>query len=133
SATRQRHWPRCRLPLPRRTQPARRGGRDPAPLRRSSERAHRRHNAQGGIVTRTSLAPPTGSTRTDQPAADEHTLILRLTEIVEQLARQQTAAVLELRCFTPAQAADILGKNEHWVLDGIREGRLPHTRVGKSP
>lgn len=84
-------------------------------------------------MTRTSLAPPTGSTRTDQPAADEHTLILRLTEIVEQLARQQTAAVLELRCFTPAQAADILGKNEHWVLDGIREGRLPHTRVGKSP
>lgn len=83
-------------------------------------------------MTRT-LAPPTDSTPTDKPAADETTLILRLTAVVEQLAKQQTAADLELRCFTPAQAAEILGKSENWVLEAIYEGRIPYTRVGKSP
>lgn len=84
-------------------------------------------------MTRTSLAPPTDNTPTDRPAVDETTLILRLAEVVEQLANRQTAADLELRCFTPAQAAEILGKNENWVLEAIYEGRIPYTRVGKSP
>jgi len=84
-------------------------------------------------VTRTSLAPPTENTPTDRPAADETTLILRLAEVVEQLAARQTAADLELRCFTPEQAASILGKTENWVLEAIYEGRIPYTRVGKSP
>lgn len=84
-------------------------------------------------MTRTSLAPPTENTPTDRPAADETTLILRLAEVVEQLAARQTAADLELRCFTPEQAASILGKTENWVLEAIYEGRIPYTRVGKSP
>lgn len=46
---------------------------------------------------------------------------------------RQAAADLELRCFTPAQAADILGKGEWWVREAIRDGRIPHTSVGKSP
>jgi hypothetical protein len=84
-------------------------------------------------VTRTDLAPPAQTTPTDRPAADETTLILRLAEVVEQLATAQAAADLELRCFTPAQAARILGKTENWVLEAIYEGRIPYTRVGKSP
>ncbi|WP_328746381.1 helix-turn-helix domain-containing protein [Streptomyces sp. NBC_00285] len=59
--------------------------------------------------------------------------ILRLAEAVEQLTVRQTAADLELRCFTPEQAADILGKTEWWVREAIRDGRIPHTNVGKSP
>lgn len=84
-------------------------------------------------MTRTDLAPPIQTTPTDRPTVDETTLILRLTEAVEQLATAQAAADLELRCFTPAQAARMLGKNENWVLEAIYEGRIPYTRVGKSP
>lgn len=84
-------------------------------------------------MTRNDLAPPTENIPTDRPAVDETTLILRLTEVVEQLANRQAAADLELRCFTPAKAAEILGKTENWVLEAIYEGRIPYTRVGKSP
>ncbi|HLS44631.1 MAG TPA: helix-turn-helix domain-containing protein [Ornithinicoccus sp.] len=85
-------------------------------------------------MTRKNLGPPNANTPTEsQPAVDEPTLILRLAEVVEQLAARQTAADLELRCFTPATAADILGKTENWVLEAIYEGRIPYTRVGKSP
>ncbi|CAL9663570.1 hypothetical protein SUDANB1_07099 [Streptomyces sp. enrichment culture] len=84
-------------------------------------------------MTRTDLAPPTGNTRTDRPSAIETTLILRLTNAVEQLTAMQSAADLELRCFTPAQAAVILGKTENWVVENIQAGSIPFTRVGKSP
>jgi hypothetical protein len=84
-------------------------------------------------VSRNSLAPPTESTPTDRPAVDETTLILRLAEAVEQMTARLTAADLELRCFTPAQAAEMLGKNENWVLEAIYDERIPYTRVGKSP
>ena len=76
-------------------------------------------------MTRTDLAPPS-----------ETTLILRLTEIkeaVERLAAASTAAELELTAFTPAKAAELLGKTENWVVEAIQDGRIPHTYVGKSP
>jgi len=76
-------------------------------------------------VTRNDLAPPT-----------EMTLILRLTELaaaVERLATAPTAAELELKCFTPEEAAAILGKTQNWVVENIQAGRIPHTYVGKSP
>lgn len=60
-------------------------------------------------------------------------VMLRLAEAVEQLTVRQTAADLELRCFTPEQAADILGKTENWVVEAIRERRIPFTYVGRSP
>lgn len=92
-------------------------------------------------MTRTDLDPPTENTRTDRPAVDEITLILRLAEAVEsrvaetveQMAAQQAAAELELRCFTPAQAAAILGKTANWVTEAIQARRIPFTYVGKSP
>jgi hypothetical protein len=64
------------------------------------------------------------------------TLILRLTELaaaVERLATAPTAAELELKCFTPEEAAAILGKTQNWVVENIQAGRIPHTYVGKSP
>jgi hypothetical protein len=76
-------------------------------------------------VTRTDLAPPT-----------ETTLILRLTELtaaVARLASAPTAAELELKCFTPEEAAAILGKTSNWIVENIQAGRIPHTYVGKSP
>lgn len=76
-------------------------------------------------MTRNDLAPPT-----------ETTLILRLTEIkeaVERLVAAPTAAELELMAFTPAKAAELLGKTENWVVEAIQADRVPHTYVGKSP
>jgi excisionase family DNA binding protein len=76
-------------------------------------------------VPRNDLAPPT-----------ETTLILRLTEIkaaVERLAAAPTVAELELKCFTPAEAAPLLGKTENWVVEAIQERRIPFTYVGRSP
>ena len=74
-------------------------------------------------MTRNDLAPPT-----------ETTLILRqLTAAVERLASAPTAAELELKCFTPEEAAAILGKTPNWVIEAIQDGRVPHTYVGKSP
>lgn len=84
-------------------------------------------------MTRTDLAPPTENPRTDRPSAIDATLILRLTNAVEQFTALQSAADLELRCFTPAQAAVILGKTENWVVENIQAGSIPFTRVGKSP
>ncbi|MFE7233987.1 hypothetical protein ACFVAF_25625 [Streptomyces sp. NPDC057596] len=82
-------------------------------------------------MTRTNLAPPIENTSTN-----ETTLVLRLArlaEAVENLTAMQAADTLELRCFTPAQAAAILGKTENWVVEAIQDNRVPHTYVGKSP
>lgn len=80
-------------------------------------------------MTRNDLAPPTEST-------NETTLILRLTEIknaVERLAAAPSAAEVELMAFTPAKAAELLGKTENWVIEACQQGRIPFTYVGKSP
>ncbi|MEV5347123.1 hypothetical protein [Streptomyces achromogenes] len=82
-------------------------------------------------MTRNDLAPPTKNT-TDT-AVDENSLILRLAEAVERLTIRETVADLELRCFTPEQAAAILGKTPNWVVEAIQARRIPFTYVGKSP
>jgi hypothetical protein len=82
-------------------------------------------------VTRNDLAPPTPI----EPSS-ETTLILRLaalTEAVERLAAAPSAAELELMAFTPAKAAELLGKTENWVVESCQQGRIPFTYVGKSP
>ncbi|MFD7705581.1 helix-turn-helix domain-containing protein [Streptomyces sp. NPDC059786] len=87
-------------------------------------------------MTTNDLDPPTEENRTDRPAADEATLILRLTEIKETLERMAagpSGAELELMAFTPAKAAELLGKTENWVVEAIQQGRIPHTRIGQSP
>ncbi|MFF6966202.1 hypothetical protein ACFY9G_22905 [Streptomyces anthocyanicus] len=64
------------------------------------------------------------------------TLILHLTQLtaaVERLAAGPSSAELELTAFTPAKAAELLGKTENWVVENIQAGRIPHTYVGKSP
>jgi hypothetical protein len=82
-------------------------------------------------VTRNDLAPPTRI-----ESSSETTLILRLTEIkeaVERIAAGPSAAELELTAFTPAKAAELLGKTENWVVESCQQGRIPFTYVGKSP
>ena len=74
--------------------------------------------------------------RSDLDPPTEDTLILRiaqLTALVERLAAAPTAAELELKLFTPEEAAALIGKDPYWIGRAIREGRIPHTRVGKSP
>lgn len=76
-------------------------------------------------MTRNDLAPPT-----------EDTLLLRIAELaaaVERLAAAPSAAELELKLFTPEEAAPLIGKDPYWIRDACRDGRIPHTRVGKSP
>lgn len=84
-------------------------------------------------MTRNDLAPPTQTGSGEATAALDTTLILRLASAVEQLASMQAVADLELRCFTPAQAARILGKTENWVVENIQRRAIPFTYVGKSP
>lgn len=57
-------------------------------------------------------------------------LLARLTEALERLNEQSTS---ELKCYTPAEAAGLLGKTENWVVEAIQAGRVPCTYVGKSP
>jgi excisionase family DNA binding protein len=40
---------------------------------------------------------------------------------------------LELKCFTPEEAAPYLGKTANWIAEAIRDGRIPFTTVGRSP
>ncbi len=83
-------------------------------------------------MTRNDLAPPTAASEGETAAVDT-TLILRLTSAVEQLTSLQAVASLELRCFTPEEAAAILGKSENWVAENIRARRIPFTYVGRTP
>lgn len=78
-------------------------------------------------MARNDLDPPTENTRTDASTVDETTLILRLAEVVEQFTLR------DLRCFTPKEAGEILGKTENWVIEAIQDRRIPFTYVGKSP
>ena len=76
-------------------------------------------------MTRNDLAPPT-----------EDTLILRLAELTEAVARlaaAPSAAELELKLFTPEEAGPLIGKSPNWIVEACQDGRIPHTRVGKSP
>ncbi|MDT0270624.1 hypothetical protein RM844_30560 [Streptomyces sp. DSM 44915] len=59
-------------------------------------------------------------------------LIARLAAGVEALAGVSGAA-LELKFFTPEEAAPILGKTPNWVIEACQNGRIPCTYVGKSP
>jgi hypothetical protein len=78
-------------------------------------------------VTRSDLAPPTEIGAGESTIEVDTTVILRLASaLAEQLA-------IELRCFTPEQAAEILGKTENWVADQIRARRIPFTYVGRTP
>jgi hypothetical protein len=84
-------------------------------------------------VTRNDLAPPTEIGEGEYATTVDTTLILRLASAVEQLTSMHAVASLELRCFTPEEAAAILGKTENWVAENIRARRIPFTYVGKSP
>ncbi|MFK0222837.1 hypothetical protein ACIQWN_32175 [Streptomyces vinaceus] len=70
-------------------------------------------------MTRTDLA----MTRTDAK------LIERLVAAVESLAE----ASGEPRCYPPAQAAELLGKSENWVVEAIQDRRIPFTYIGRTP
>jgi excisionase family DNA binding protein len=57
----------------------------------------------------------------------------RLTQVAEQLAVTAATPDLELKAFTPAEAAALLGKTENWVSEAIRDRRIPFTYIGRTP
>lgn len=80
-------------------------------------------------MTRNDLA----STPTEaSPPIDLDTLV-RLTAAIENLARNSAVIDPELKCYTPAEAAELLGKTLNWVTEAIQDRRIPFTYVGKSP
>lgn len=80
-------------------------------------------------MTRNDLASPP----TKAGSSVDMSLIERLASAVERLATAQTAAELELKCFTPEEAAAVLGKTPNWVTEAITARRIPFTYVGRSP
>lgn len=81
-------------------------------------------------MTRNDLA----STPTeDNPPVIDLVALARLTAAIENLAKNSAAIDPELKCYTPAEAGDLLGKTENWVIESIQARRIPFTYVGKSP
>jgi len=76
------------------------------------------------VTRKSDLAPPAEATTLDAG------VITRLTAAIEQLSNPVDP---ELRCYTPAQAAEILEVSENWVNEAIRFGRIPCTYVGRFP
>lgn len=58
-------------------------------------------------------------------------VIIQLTDALRHLASQP--ADNDLKCHTPAEAAELLGVSENWVNEAIRDGRIPCTYVGRFP
>lgn len=57
----------------------------------------------------------------------------RLIAALESATSKPSAAELELKAFTPEEAAPLLGKTTNWVVENIQDGRIPCTYIGKSP
>lgn len=83
-------------------------------------------------MTTNDLAKP--PTEAGPPSIDQ-TLLERLTAAAEQLvkAAPQQVVAPDLKCYTPAEAGQLLGKTENWVTEAIQDRRVPFTYVGKSP
>lgn len=80
-------------------------------------------------MTRTNLAPAEAP-----PSADLTQILDRLTAATEALAQAADGGtVLELKLFTPEEAAPLLGKTPNWVTEACTDGRIPCTYIGKSP
>ncbi|RXS78867.1 hypothetical protein EST92_19740 [Streptomyces sp. TM32] len=60
------------------------------------------------------------------------TLLERLVNAVEKVGSLNQPAD-DLRAYTPAEAAGLLGKTENWVTEAIQARRIPFTYVGRSP
>lgn len=60
------------------------------------------------------------------------TLLERLVNAVEKVGNLNQPAD-DLRAYTPAEAAELLGKTENWVTEAIQARRIPFTYVGRSP
>lgn len=71
-------------------------------------------------------------TEAGPPAIDQE-LLARLTAAAEALAKAKPYIDPELKLYTPEEAASLLGKTENWVTESIKFGRIPFTKVGRSP
>ena len=70
----------------------------------------------------TTITPP------GEPFVDA--LKAALAELIPQIPQQLDP---ELRLYTPAEAAVLLGVTENWVAERIKARRVPFTRVGRFP
>jgi hypothetical protein len=67
------------------------------------------------------------------PPVFDREVIARLTAAIENLANHGPAVDPELKCYTPAEAAVLLGKTANWVVEAVQRRAIPFTYVGKSP
>ena len=78
-------------------------------------------------MTRTNLAPAPDN---DAHLTTDAALLERLVRAVENIT---SATDPEIRTYSPAEAAALLGKTENWVTEQIQYGAIPYTRIGKTP
>lgn len=78
-------------------------------------------------MTRTDLAP---APDIDTHLATDTALLERLVRAVETMTAVSDP---EIRTYSPADAAALLGKTENWVTEQIQYGAIPYTRIGKTP
>lgn len=76
-------------------------------------------------------SPPEASPQCLDPTVIDR-LMVALEAIVNQ-TRPQSDIDPELRCFRPAEAAEILGVTENWVTERITARTIPFTFVGRFP
>ncbi|MDJ0342180.1 helix-turn-helix domain-containing protein [Streptomyces sp. H10-C2] len=72
--------------------------------------------------------PPEASSQCLDPVVIE-----RLMAALEAIVRARPQIDPELKCFRPAEAAEILGVTENWVTERITARTIPFTFVGRFP
>ncbi|MER6635881.1 helix-turn-helix domain-containing protein [Streptomyces microflavus] len=75
---------------------------------------------------------------TEAPAADEAEGSAEFVEMLRSALQEAVALIVappdpELRLYTPAEAAGLLGVTENWVTERVKARRLPCTFVGRFP
>ncbi|MFF5977144.1 helix-turn-helix domain-containing protein [Streptomyces sp. NPDC012769] len=68
---------------------------------------------------------------TEAPAAPEGPLVDAFRAAIAELIPHLTQPDPELRMYTTAQAAELLGVTENWVLEKVKARSIPFTRVGR--
>ncbi|MFC8176559.1 helix-turn-helix domain-containing protein [Streptomyces sp. NPDC057325] len=74
------------------------------------------------------------TTATIEPSAPDAGLVAALQAALADLVAQMNPPLdPELRLYTPAEAAVLLGVTENWVSERIKARRIPFTKVGRFP
>ncbi|WP_282698061.1 helix-turn-helix domain-containing protein [Streptomyces sp. CC208A] len=79
-------------------------------------------------MTITTIAPPA---RAEQETGAEGPLVDAFRAVLAELIPLFTQPDPELRLYTTAEAAELLGVSENWVTEKVKARSIPFTRVGR--